>query len=254
MRNGWKERARIAVGISGIALASSPSLATVMEFDEAGRVTVKPAINYLQRARLANEANAEQPQNFATPHIEHIVNNTSLTNDQGTSPGRAQSTPTIVASLPDISALPAAAFTYVEAIPSSKALAPLKARVLEIAEAHAIPLELFVAMIDAESGFDPKAISPKGAIGLAQLMPATAKSLGVDPTDPEQNLLGGARYLRQQFERFGTWPLALAAYNAGPSRVARLGRIPNIPETKTFVARVMKASGLGSNPIAKLSN
>ena len=85
-------------------------------------------------------------------------------------------------------------------------------------------------------------------------MPRTAKELGVDPTDPMENLDGGARYLRQQFERFGSWPLALAAYNAGPTRVAKLGRIPNIPETKTFVARVMRGAGLATNPIIEASN
>lgn len=122
------------------------------------------------------------------------------------------------------------------------------------AEAHHIPPRVFIALIDAESGFDPNAISPKGAIGLTQLMPATANALGVDPHDPQDNLTGGARYLRQQYKRFGTWPLALAAYNAGPTRVARLGRIPNISETNAFVARVMRAAGLNSKPITTASN
>jgi len=71
----------------------------------------------------------------------------------------------------------------------------------------------------------------------------------VDPHDPLQNLTGGANYLRQQYARFGSWPLALAAYNAGPTRVARLGRIPRIAETQSFVTRVMKQSGLAISPI-----
>ncbi len=109
----------------------------------------------------------------------------------------------------------------------------------EIAEAHDIPPALFVALIEAESGFDPDAVSVKGAIGLTQLMPATAEELGVDPEDPVQNMTGGARYLAAQYQRFGAWDLALAAYNAGPSRVARLGGIPDFPETRAFIARVL---------------
>jgi soluble lytic murein transglycosylase-like protein len=81
--------------------------------------------------------------------------------------------------------------------------------------------------------------SHAGAIGLAQLMPGTAAGLGVDPTDPLQNLQGGARYLREQLDRFGTPELALAAYNAGPNRVAQAGGIPRITETQTYVRRVL---------------
>ena len=125
---------------------------------------------------------------------------------------------------------------------------------LAAADAHHIPPTLFLALIDAESRFDAKAVSPKGAIGLTQLMPGTAKALGVDPHDPKENLTGGARYLRQQYDRFGSWSLALAAYNAGPTRVARLGRIPNIPETKAFVARVLRDAGLNPSTITTASN
>ena len=109
----------------------------------------------------------------------------------------------------------------------------------EIAEANDIPPALFVALIEAESGFDPDAVSVTGAIGLTQLMPATAEELGVDPEDPVQNMTGGARYLAAQYKRFGAWDLALAAYNAGPSRVAKLGGIPDFPETRAFIARVL---------------
>ena len=109
----------------------------------------------------------------------------------------------------------------------------------EIAAANDIPPALFIALIEAESGFDPDAVSVKGAIGLTQLMPATAEELGVDPEDPLENMTGGARYLAAQYKRFGAWDLALAAYNAGPSRVARLGGIPDFPETRAFIARVL---------------
>jgi len=104
---------------------------------------------------------------------------------------------------------------------------PERARyVAAIGEQHGVPREIFAAMVMTESNFDPAARSHVGAIGLTQLMPATAREIGVDPHDPHQNLAGGAQYLKQQYDRFGDWPLALAAYNSGPTRVARLGRIP----------------------------
>ena len=114
----------------------------------------------------------------------------------------------------------------------------------EIAVREGVPPELFLALVHAESSFNPRAKSPVGAIGLTQLMPLTAKELGVNPHDPMQNLQGGARYLRLQYERFGSWTLALAAYNAGPTRVARLGRVPNIRETKNYVSKIITMASL----------
>jgi soluble lytic murein transglycosylase-like protein len=98
---------------------------------------------------------------------------------------------------------------------------------------------LLAALVQHESGFDPEVVSHAGAIGLAQLMPGTAQGLGVDPRDPMDNLRGGARYLREQLDRFGSPELALAAYNAGPNRVAQAGGIPRIAETQAYVPRVM---------------
>jgi soluble lytic murein transglycosylase-like protein len=98
---------------------------------------------------------------------------------------------------------------------------------------------LLAALVRHESNFEPDVRSHAGAIGLAQLMPGTAAGLGVDPTDPLQNLQGGARYLREQLDRFGTPELALAAYNAGPNRVAQAGGIPRIAETQAYVPRVL---------------
>ena len=98
---------------------------------------------------------------------------------------------------------------------------------------------LLAALTWAESGFRPDAGSHAGARGLTQLMPGTAAGLGVDPLDPAQNLRGGARYLRAQLDRFGSVELALAAYNAGPGRVAQAGGIPRIAETQAYVPRVL---------------
>jgi|YelNatPaOPRAMG01_1025707.scaffolds.fasta_scaffold01164_18 soluble lytic murein transglycosylase len=105
-----------------------------------------------------------------------------------------------------------------------------------------LPYPLLKAIVRAESNFNPKAVSPKGAMGLMQLMPDTAKDMYVkDPFCPRENILGGAKYLRYLLDRFnGDLKLALAAYNAGPERVLSSGGIPNIPETVEFVQRVLR--------------
>lgn len=103
---------------------------------------------------------------------------------------------------------------------------------------------LFVELIRAESAFDPRAVSPKGAQGLGQLMPATARELGVaNSFDPEENLDGAARYLCAQLARFGDPRLALAAYNAGPHRVVEHGGVPPFRETRAYVAKITAAVG-----------
>lgn len=107
-----------------------------------------------------------------------------------------------------------------------------------IACEQGIPTGLFDAVIIRESGYNPVAISPKSAFGFAQLMPATAAALGVNPYNPMQNMRGGARYLRQQLDRFGQVHLALAAYNAGPGRV-RDGLVPRIAETQAYVSNIL---------------
>ena len=113
------------------------------------------------------------------------------------------------------------------------------ARIETAATAHGVDPALLTAVVQHESGFDPEAVSHAGAIGLAQLMPGTAEGLGVDPHDPDENLAGGARYLREQLGRFGSVDLALAAYNAGPTRVAQAGGVPRIAETQAYVERVL---------------
>ena len=99
---------------------------------------------------------------------------------------------------------------------------------------------LLQALVQIESGYNPLAISPKGARGLAQLMPGTAAALGVDASNLKENLDGGARYLLSQLQTFGSVPLALAAYNAGPKAVQDYGGIPPYVETQNYVVRVLK--------------
>lgn len=118
-------------------------------------------------------------------------------------------------------------------------LAPV---VMEAALVHGLPVALIEAVIKVESNFQPQAVSPKGAMGLMQLMPGTAKFLGVeDAFSPRENVLGGTRYLRLLLDFFGqSLPLALAAYNAGFQRVIDAGcQVPNIQETQNFVTKVM---------------
>ncbi|EET48960.1 transglycosylase SLT domain protein [Thalassobium sp. R2A62] len=103
------------------------------------------------------------------------------------------------------------------------------------ARRHGVPEDLFLRLVQQESAWNPNAKSSAGALGLAQLMPATARYLRVNPNDPAQNLDGGARYLREQYRTFGSWRLALAAYNAGPGAVQRYGGVPPFEETQNYV-------------------
>ena len=106
---------------------------------------------------------------------------------------------------------------------------------------------LLKAIAKVESGFKSDAVSRVGAIGIMQLMPGTAKSLGVtDPFDPAQNIMGGAKYVREMLDRFdGDIELALAAYNAGPAAVAKYGGIPPYSETQSYVPKVLNIFGGG---------
>ncbi len=107
------------------------------------------------------------------------------------------------------------------------------------ARKYGIPENIFLRLVQQETGWNPRAKSSAGAIGLAQLMPFTARALGVDPNDPKQNLDGGARYLRTQYDRFHSWRLALAAYNAGPEAVAKYSGVPPYRETQGYVRAIL---------------
>jgi len=112
--------------------------------------------------------------------------------------------------------------------------------VAPVAARYQLDPELILRMIEAESGGNPRAVSPKGAMGLMQLMPETARALGVnDPFDPVQNIEGGVRYLHHLLQRFGDLRLALAAYNAGPGRVQQYGGVPPYPETLRYLERIL---------------
>ena len=125
-----------------------------------------------------------------------------------------------------------------------------------LAERHRLPAPLVHSVVEAESAYDPEAVSPKGAVGLMQLMPETAAELEVeDRTDPAQNVSGGTRYLKGLLERYSESPdqllRALAAYNAGPEKVDRYDGLPPYDETRLFVRQVIRRFLALSEPASR---
>nr|MBA3585084.1 transglycosylase SLT domain-containing protein [Gemmatimonadota bacterium] len=113
------------------------------------------------------------------------------------------------------------------------------------AESEGVPANILSALLLQESNYDDAAINPSsGAAGIAQFMPATAAGMGIDPMNAQQAIPAAARYLRQQYDAFGSWELALAAYNAGPGNVQTYGNtIPPFPETQHYVTTIMATAG-----------
>ena len=115
-------------------------------------------------------------------------------------------------------------------------------RVAKAGRLFRLPVNLVRAVVQVESGGRSDAVSPKGAVGLMQVMPGTAQEMGArDPRNPWENLYAGVKYLSRQLERFGSLEHALAAYNAGPSAVEKHHGVPPFPETRTYVRRVLEA-------------
>ena len=147
--------------------------------------------------------------------------------------------------------------------------APYEASITEHARRQQVAADLVRAVIQVESAFNPVAVSSKGAMGLMQLMPATARELGVrNPFDPDQNIRGGVAYLRRLLDRYnGNVELALAAYNAGMGNVEKYGDVPPFKETKSYVKKITGAAPpapvnviykwmelVNGKPVTKLSN
>jgi len=130
--------------------------------------------------------------------------------------------------------------------------APYVATIQSAAAAHNIPASLLAALIQHESGFNPNALSSAGAEGIAQFMPTTASGMGVNPFDPTSAINGAASLLSAYSARFGSYADALAAYNAGPTAVARYGGVPPYPETQAYVPAVLTLAGLATSASARL--
>jgi cell wall-associated NlpC family hydrolase len=125
------------------------------------------------------------------------------------------------------------------------------------ARKYGIPVSVFNALVNHESSWNPNARSPVGAMGFTQLMPGTAQGMGIDPSNPVQNLYGGAKYLASQLSKFGNMRSALAAYNAGPGAVSKYGGVPPYQETQNYVNSIMsdaQQAGFGgaAGPVAQL--
>jgi len=127
---------------------------------------------------------------------------------------------------------------------STKKSAPFEAAIDEHARSQGVAADLVRAVIQVESAFNPTAVSVKGAMGLMQLMPATAQELGVsNPFDPDQNIRGGVTYLKQLLNRYDQKvELALAAYNAGIGNVTKYGAVPPFKETRNYVDKITRAA------------
>lgn len=140
--------------------------------------------------------------------------------------------------VPSLAASPSGSTSIGGSVPAD--LVPL---FMSAATQYGVPPQLLAAVAQAESGFDPNAVSSAGAEGLMQIMPSTAASLGVDPFDPAQAIDGAAQLLSGYIQQFGSVPLALAAYNAGPGAVQSYGGIPPYPETESYVNEVTSLMG-----------
>jgi soluble lytic murein transglycosylase-like protein len=137
-------------------------------------------------------------------------------------------------------------FSFSPAVTRKLMPANWKIIVTSVADQHGLDPILFEALIWQESRWNPSARSPKGAIGLTQLMPGTAQQLGVNPFDPVANMQGGARYLKSMLTQFdGNLDLALAAYNAGPMRISQYGGVPPFDETRNYVALIRQRISWG---------
>ena len=166
-----------------------------------------------------------------------------VTEMQGASVERFEIEEAVVAvpATPPPIAPPAAKAPETVASPAAKAPADLATAA---AAKFSLPAGFVKGVMKTESGFRPAIVSPKGAIGLMQLMPGTARDLGVDPNNPKQNAEGGAQYLHDLLAKYESHPdqvfLALAAYNAGPAAVERYHGVPPYRETREYILRVLK--------------
>jgi soluble lytic murein transglycosylase-like protein len=129
--------------------------------------------------------------------------------------------------------------------PAPRSGGGIRSWINQYADYYGVPRSIAQSTAYVESRYNPAAKSSVGALGIFQLMPGTADDLGVDASDPEQNIAGGMSYLRSMYDRFGSWDLALAGYNAGPGAVRKYGGIPPYAETQNYVNQVLARADAG---------
>ena len=185
----------------------------------------------------AREARRPPPPPPPPPPAPPLANDDGGADDDGSGNGASSSNGSSAAPPPPPPPPPPAS-GWAGRLPA--ACQPWAGPITTAADANGLDPRLLAALVWSESWCNPEAVSWVGAIGLAQLMPSTAEWLGVDPWVPAQNLDGGARYLSQQIDRFGSVELGLAAYNAGPGAVSRYGGIPPFAETQNYVPTVLE--------------
>ncbi len=178
---------------------------------------------------------------YETPsHIRRIIPTSSTGGATASASGLSASALSTLAGSSSLAATTGSASSS-----PAMAAAPAAYRALfrQAAQQYGISADLLAAVAKTESSFNPRAVSGAGARGLMQLMPATAKGLGVDPMDPAQAVDGAARLLRSHLKSFGSTSLALAAYNAGPGAVTKYHGVPPYAETRAYVSKVLAAAG-----------
>jgi soluble lytic murein transglycosylase-like protein len=199
-------------------------------------VSIESVLDRLNALQAMLDSASGPPATGDTAAFSSALATAASSTDAGTGSGASNATFASLASpLGAAAATPAA--TGISALPDGT---PYGAEITASAERNALDPALLAGLIKQESGFKPDARSSAGAQGLTQLMPGTAAGLGVtDPLDPAQAIDGGAKYLKQQLDRFGgDTARALAAYNAGPGAVQRFGGVPPYAETQNYVRAV----------------